>query len=80
MSVTIIAGAYRASDREIINRMPFREQPGDVIVQVSAELEKPVSLAGTQHTLALMFREDESSLERQLRPIVIPVKETPNDQ
>ena len=75
LTVTLIAGAYRATDREILNRVPYREQPGDLIVQVSAELEKPVSLAGAQHTLVMMFQEAERSLDRQLAPIVIPVKE-----
>lgn len=73
LSITIIAGAYRASDREIIMRQPFREQPGDVIVQVTAE-----DIGNRPYTqlIADMLRAAESSLQRQLSPII---KEVPSD-
>lgn len=72
LTVTIIAGAYRATDREIINRQPYREQPGDLIVQVSAS-----DVDRNPYIIMLrdMLRVAEESLNRQLSPVIAIQKE-----
>lgn len=74
LSVTIIAGSYRATDREIIMRQVFREQPGDVIVQVTCE-----DIGNRPYTVLIrdMLREAEASLQRQLSPVI--KREEPSD-
>lgn len=67
LSVTILAGSYRASDREIIMRQPFIEQPGDLVVTVTAEGlpdNAPVKIR-----LEEMLRQAEGSVARMTMPL-----------
>lgn len=72
LSVTIIAGAYRATDREIIMRQAFIEQPGDLIVQVTADDLSPH--AAITSIVDDLLRQAEKSVARMTVPARYPGK------
>lgn len=76
LTATIIAGAYRAGPLDHLrgaHRGPVIEQPGDLIVQITAEDLK--TNAPWRLILAEMLQEAERSLDRQLKPLYIPIEE-----
>lgn len=75
LSVTLIAGGYRAPQEMVTRGLPYFEQPGDLIVQVTVD-----DIGNRPYTTLIgdMLRAAEASLQRQLSPVIGP-KGLPSD-